>query len=415
MSLTDTALKALKPKDASYIASDDRGLYAEVLPSGSIVWRYRYRLDGKREKLTLGKYPALTLKNARLKRDEAAHQVAMGESPAKRKQQEKVAGAEDATVAEFAERFFKDIQARDRKDVTMPQRYLEKDILPHIGSKPVRDITAEDVRSVIWRKKEQGFDAAAGQVRGLLKRMFDYALACGLIQANPVMALPMRHVYRAAARDRALTPDEIRQFLRAMQTSNIRRQFKIAFQLILMTLVRKSELMLAQWKDVHLDEGEWHIPVENSKTGKPHIVYLSTQAQTLFKELKPLASSSDWVLPGRGTLARPFANNALNQALKVSLQGQEIPVVTIHDLRRTASTLLHEQGWPSDLVEKALNHTIGGVSGAYNRAEYAEQRREMLQAWSDYIDGLAPSGNLVVPTRLGRWWLFLFLGRAVAP
>lgn len=173
MSLTDTALKALKPKDASYIVSDDRGLYVEVLPSGSIVWRYRYRLDGKREKLTLGKYPALTLKNARLKRDEAAHLVALGQSPAQKKQQEKVAGAEDATVADFAERFFKDIQSRDRKDVTMPRRYLEKDILPHIGSKPVRDITAEDVRSAIWRKKEQGFDAAAGQVRGLLKRMFD--------------------------------------------------------------------------------------------------------------------------------------------------------------------------------------------------------------------------------------------------
>lgn len=396
MALTDTALKALKPRDKTYTVTDDRGLYVEVFPTGGVVWRYRYRLNGKYEKLTLGKYPALTLKNARLKRDEAAHQVAMGESPAKKKQQEKVAGAEDATVAEFAERFFKDIQSRDRKNVTMPRRYLEKDILPHIGGKPIRDITAEDVRSVIWRKKEQGFDAAAGQVRGLLKRMLDYALTCGLIQANPVMALPMRHVYRAAARDRALTPDEIRQFLRAMQTSNIRRQFKIAFQLILMTLVRKSELMLAQWKDVHLDEGEWHIPVENSKTGKPHIVYLSTQAQTLFKELKPLASSSIWVLPGRGTLAKPFANNALNQALKVSLQGQEIPAFTIHDLRRTASTLLHEQGWPSDVVEKALNHTIGGVRGVYNRAEYAEQRREMLQAWADYIDGLAPSGNLVI-------------------
>ena len=396
MALTDTVLKALKPRDKTYTVTDDRGLYVEVFPTGGVVWRYRYRLNGKYEKLTLGKYPALTLKNARLKRDEAAHQVAMGESPAKKKQQEKVAGAEDATVAEFAERFFKDIQSRDRKNVTMPRRYLEKDILPHIGSKSIRDITAEDVRSVIWRKKEQGFDAAAGQVRGLLKRMFDYALTCGQIQANPVMALPMRHVYRAAARDRALTPDEIRQFLRAMQTSNIRRQFKIAFQLILMTLVRKSELMLAQWKDVHLDEGEWHIPVENSKTGKPHIVYLSTQAQMLFKELKPLASSSVWVLPGRGTLAKPFASNALNQALKVSLQGQEIPAFTIHDLRRTASTLLHEQGWPSDVVEKALNHTIGGVRGVYNRAEYAEQRREMLQAWSDYIDGLAPSGNLVI-------------------
>ena len=116
-----------------------------------------------------------------------------------------MAGPEDATLTDFADRFFKDIQSRDRKNLTMPRRYLEKDILPHIGSKPVRDITAEDVRSVIWRKKEQGFDAAAGQVRGLLKRMLDYALTCGLIQANPVMALPMRHVYRAVARERAQT------------------------------------------------------------------------------------------------------------------------------------------------------------------------------------------------------------------
>jgi len=401
MSLTDTALKALKPKDKTYTVADDRGLYVEVFPTGGVVWRYRYRLNGKSEKLTLGKYPALTLKNARLKRDEAAQQAAMGESPAKKKQADKVAGPENVTVAEFAERFFKDIQLRDRKDVTIPRRYLGKDILPAIGGKPVKDITTEDVRVIIWRKKEQGFDAAAGQIRGLLKRMFDYALTCGLVQANPILALPMRHVYRGVARDRALTPDEIRLFLRAMQTSNIRRQFKIAFQLILMTLVRKSELMLAQWKDVHLDEGEWHIPVENSKTGKPHIVYLSTQARMLFKELKPLASSSIWVLPGRGTLAKPFANNALNQAQKVSLQGQEIPAFTIHDLRRTASTLLHEQGWPSDVVEKALNHTIGGVRGVYNRAEYAEQRKKMLQAWADYIDGLAPAENLAVGTISG--------------
>lgn len=396
MALTDTALKALKSRNKTYTATDERGLYVEVFPTGGIAWRYRYRLNGKYEKLTLGKYPALTLKNARLKRDEAAHQVALGESPAKKKQQAKAVGPENVTVAEFAERFFKDIQSRDRKDLTMPRRYLGNDILPHIGGMAVKDVTAEDVRAVIWRKKEQGFDAAAGQVRGLLKRMLDYALTCGLIQANPVMALPMRHVYRAVARDRALTPDEIRRFLRAEQMSNICRQFKIALQLILMTLVRKSELMLAQWKDVHLDENEWHISVENSKTGKPHIVYLSSQARMMFKELKLLAGSSVWVLPGRGTLTKPFASNALNQALKTSLQGQEIPAFTIHDLRRTASTLLHEQDWPSDVVEKALNHTIGGVRGVYNRAEYAKQRQEMLQAWSDYINGLAPADNLVV-------------------
>jgi integrase len=302
------------------------------------VWRFRYRLNGQREKLTLGKYPALTLKNARLKRDGAAQVAAMGHSPAQKKQLAKVTGPEDTTVAEFAERFFKDIQARDRKDNTMPRRYLDKDILPHIGSKPIKTITAEDVRHVIWKKKEQGFDAAAGQVRGLLKRLLDYAVTCGLLGHNPVMALPMRHVYRAAARVRALTPEEIQLFLRAVHASNICRQFRIALQLILMTMVRKSELLLAQWKDVDLDGAEWHIPVENSKTGKPHIVYLSAQAVMLFRELKMLASTSMWVLPGRGTLTKPFAHNAINNALKTSLQDQKIPAFTVHDLRRTAST-----------------------------------------------------------------------------
>jgi hypothetical protein len=143
MALTDTALKALKPKQKAYVVSDDRSLYAEVLPTGAIVWRFRYRLNGKREKLTLGKYPALTLKNARLKRDEAAQLVAMGESPAQKKQRDKIAGPEDTTVAQFAERFFKDIQERDRQDNTMPRRYLEKDIVPHIGDKPVKALTAE--------------------------------------------------------------------------------------------------------------------------------------------------------------------------------------------------------------------------------------------------------------------------------
>lgn len=278
----------------------------------------------------------------------------------------------------------------------MPRRYLDKDIVPNIGAKQVREITAEDIRSVVWRKKQQGFDAAAGQVRGLLKRMLDYAVTCGLLNHNPVTALPMRHVYRMASRDRALTREEIQLFLRSAQASNIRRQFKIALHLILMTLVRKSELMLAQWKDVYLDEAEWHIPQENSKTGKPHIVYLSKQAVRLFKELKVLAGNGSLVLPGRGTLTKPFAHNAINSALKVALQDQEIPAFTLHDLRRTASTLLHEKGWASDVVEKALNHTIGGVRGVYNRAEYAEQRKEMLQFWADFIDRLAPADNLVL-------------------
>lgn len=399
MPLTDIALKALKPRDKPYTVADERGLYVEVFPTGGIVWRYRYRLAGKREKLTLGKYPALTLKNARVKRDEAAKAAAMDKSPARQKQMAKRAAAEATTVKEFGERFFREVVANDRQDVTIPRRYFDKAIVPAIGGKAVRDVTTEDVRAIIWKKKDEGFDAAAGNIRGVLKRLFDFAMTAGLVSVNPVLALPMRHVHKAKSRDRALSPDEIRKFLIAAFESNIRRQFKVGLHLILLTMVRKSELLLARWEHVDFEQAEWHIPAEHSKTGKPHIVYLSRQAIALFKELQALAGGSQLVMPGRGSLTRPFAHNAINTALKVALTGQDIPAFTIHDLRRTASTLLHENGWPTDVVEKALNHTIGGVRGVYNRAEYEPQRREMLQFWADYIEQLLASGRVV----LGRF------------
>ena len=399
MALTDTALKALKPKAKPYTLADDRGLYVEVFPTGGVIWRFRYRLNGKQEKLTLGKYPALTLKNARIKRDEAAQAAAMGKSPAQQKQLAKVAAADANTVAEFGERYFREIVAKDRQDTAIPRRYFDKSIVPAIGSRPVRDVTTEDVRAIIWKKKDEGFDAAAGNIRGVLKRLFDYAMTNGLVAVNPVLALPMRHVHKAKSRDRALSPDEIRKFLIAVFESNVRRQFKVALHLILLTMVRKSELQLARWDHVDFDQAEWHIPAENSKTGKPHIVFLSEQAIVLFRELDKLASGSALVMPGRGSLTKPFAQNAINNALKVALAGQDIPAFTIHDLRRTASTLLHENGWPSDVVEKALNHTIGGVRGVYNRAEYEPQRREMLQFWSNYVEQLMGSGKVT----LGRF------------
>jgi integrase len=206
-------------------------------------------------------------------------------------------------------------------------------------------------------------------------------------------------VHKAKSRERALSPDEIRVFLKAAFESNVRRQFKIGLHLILLTMVRKSELLLARWEHVDFEHAEWHIPAEHSKTGKPHIVFLSRQSVALFKELQALAGGSALVLPGRGSLTKPFAHNSINTALKVALRGQDIPAFTVHDLRRTASTLLHENGWASDVVEKALNHTIGGVRGVYNRAEYAPQRTEMLQFWADYIEQLMTTGKVI----LGRF------------
>ena len=169
--------------------------------------------------------------------------------------------------------------------------------------------------------------------------------------------------------------------------ADVRRQFKLALHIILLTLVPKSELLHARWEHLAFETGEWLIPESHSKTGKPHTVYLSRQVLAMFEELKSLAGNSNLVLPGRGSETRPFASNALNKALEGVNFG--MAPFTIHDLRRTGSTLLHEQGFASDVVEKALNHSIGGIRGVYNRAEYADQRKAMLQSWADYVSGLS--------------------------
>ena len=188
-------------------------------------------------------------------------------------------------------------------------------------------------------------------------------------------------------------PERLRIYLQTLYQSNIRRQFKLALHQILLTLVRKSELIFARWEHVDFDTAEWQIPAENSKTRAPHIVYLSRQSVEIFRELQELAGGSPWVIPSRSSLAKPFCTTALNQALQgVSFA---IPPFTIHDMRRTGSTLLHEKGFPSDVIEKALNHTIGGVRGIYNRAQYSDQRRKMLQFWADYVEGLASEKKIL--------------------
>lgn len=397
MALTDMAIRALKPKDKRYYVTDDRGLCLEVFPTGSMAWRYRYRLHGKLEKVALGRYPAMSLKTARGKRDELAAMVAQGGSPAKQKQLRKQALALTTTVQEFGERYFEDVVKRDRKDPSNIRRYLDKEIYPELGERPMREVTAVDVQSLVFRKRDHGHEAAAAEIRNLIKRVFDYAIVRGVAEKNPALALPTRFITRARPRTRALASNEIRAYLQTLYQSNLRRQFKLALHLFLITMVRKSELLLAQWEHVNFDTGEWEIPAENSKTGQPHIVYLSRQAIELFQELKALAGGSELIMPGRGSLTRPFAHNALNHALS----GIHFPMepFTIHDLRRTASTHLHEAGFPSDVVEKALNHTLGGMRGVYNRAKYAEQRRAMLQFWADYVDGLMNERKVI----LGRF------------
>jgi len=394
MELTDAKIKALKPIAGSrYSKADGDGLMLDITPAGVKSWVFRYRLNGKREKVVIGRYPDVTLRTARDERKKLAGQVQAGKSPATERKLQKAGLSADPTIREFGERYYTEQVLKNWKNPLHVRRYLDNEIFPELGEKTLKDVNALDVQTLVYRKRDKGFVSSAIQLRMVIKQIFDYAIETRLVPANPASMVATRYIGKARRRSRVLTPKEIRIYLRTIYQSNIRRQFKLSLHIILLTLSRKSELLFARWEHVSFETGEWLVPEMNAKTAKQHIVYMSTQVADLFRELKTLAGNSEMVLPGRGSIAKPFANNALNKAL-VGLTFDMAPL-TIHDLRRTGATLLTERGYNRDVIEKALSHEATGIRAVYIVAEFAEQRKEMLQWWGGYIDSLMNESKVI--------------------
>lgn len=392
---TPREIDALKPKEKRYSAKDklNNKLFIEVLSSGIKSWCYRYTLNGKQEKLSIGHYPDVSLKDARQIRDEAASLVAKGISPKQDKAKPK-----SILFKDYGERYLKEVIRKDRKDPYNMVLCLNNDIYPMMGHIPLDQISIEDIRRTIWRKKEQGYDAAANQVRGLLKRMFDYAMTLGLVPYNAVQAIPSRHVHKAKPRDRYLSTNEIRTYYTTLLNSRIYRPRKLGLLLSLLTLVRKSELLSAKWEHIDFEQRTWLIPETKADSTTGHsremVVYMSDQVIEIYKELKVIAGNEPFVFVGRkpGT---HISHNAFNTAQKAALALTDLPPFTVHDLRRTASTHLNEQGFNSDAIEACLNHTAKGVRGVYNKAKYEKERIEMMQKWSNYIFSVIYEPNLI--------------------
>ena len=423
MALTDTKLRNLKPSEKAYQEADEGGLFVEVMPGGAKVWRLRYRLAGKQEKVTLGDYPTYSLGEARTWRDDCKALAGRGLSPMALKRGDPVpddaapavkemaqafvrnwcmkaverAKAKEAeakaadTVEAFARRWYAEIAEPANSSPRNIKRILDKDVIPALGAKQIADVTVTDILAITDKIKNRGADQMALQTRNVLKRLFAYAIAREKTTFNPAAAIEAKFIAQAKSRDVALTPEEIGKLLRAIYQSSMKRAHKLALHLLILCMVRKSELIEAKWEEIDLDRAEWSIPGERMKKDKPHLVSLSRQAVAMFEELKGLASGSDWVFPSRGDLNQPIAKSTLN----VAVRALEIEVrdFVIHDFRRTASTHLHEAGFNSDWIEKALAHETKGIRGVYNRAQYADQRREMLQWWADFVDSQIQDGR----------------------
>jgi integrase len=385
VSLTDKRIAALKPQAGRYSVHAGSGFSLEVWPSGAKSWRLRFMQNRRRRRINLGRFPEMNLAAARAERDRLMQAIRAGRSPAEQRRKEKREALRGLTVKEFGERYVCEVVSRARKDAAPIRRYLERDVYPAIGAMPVAAVQAEHVREIVFGIRDAKHGQAALAVRNLLKRVWDYALVCGVTTENPVRATLVKFIAVAKARSRTLSETEIRVFLDRLDTAPIRFELKSALQLILLTLTRKSEMRLARWEHINLERGEWEIPHENSKTGAGQIVYLSRQARNILERLRPNARCAGYVFPALGSNGNtPLGQSTLNRALERIQRG--MAHFTIHDLRRTGATRLSEMGCNADWIEKALNHKLRGVRGIYNRAEYATQRREMLQAWADALD-----------------------------
>ncbi len=391
--LTDTALKNLKPKSAQYKVADRDGMYVTISPVGTVTFRYDYRLNGRRETLTIGRYgpDGLSLARARERCLEARRAVAEGRSPSQEKQRQKRRLAEAKTFGEFTVRWADEARMADSTR-SMRKSILDRDILPVFQNRLLTEITADDLRDLCNKVKGRGAPATAIHVRDIVKQVYGFAILHGEKVANPADDVGPSSIATFVPKDRALSPSEIRVMLSQMEHVASYPTIKLGLRLILLTLVRKGELIHATWDEVDFEKALWSIPKERMKASKAHNIYLSQQALDIMIALRTCAGGSRYLIPSRYDADKCMSNATLNRvtqliAERAKANGLPLEPFTVHDLRRTGSTILNELGFNSDWIEKCLAHEDGRSSrGVYNKAEYAEQRRHMLQEWADMID-----------------------------
>ncbi|MCZ8320079.1 MAG: tyrosine-type recombinase/integrase [Novosphingobium sp.] len=405
--LSDGTLRGLKPQAAPYKVSDRDGLYVVVSPRGTISFRLDYRLNGRRETLTIGRYGSkdgISLLMARERCMEARKAIAQGISPAQEKQREKSRLAEAQTFGEYTRRWLAEHRMADSTKA-MRKTVIDRDILPVFQNRRMAEIGPEDLRALCGKIKARGAPATAVIAREIVKLVFAYAAMHGDKAPNPADEVGPSSIATFVPKDRALSPSEIRLMHRLLETTATLPTIRLALRLVLLTLVRKSELIEATWDEVDFENAVWSIPKSRMKAGKPHNVYLSQQALDIFIALHTCAAGSKFVLPSRYEADRCMSKATLNRVTQViaeKAKESNLPLepFTVHDLRRTGSTILNELGFNGDWIEKCLAHEDGRSSrGVYNKAEYAEQRRHMLQEWADMIDAWV-AGESHTPTLL---------------
>lgn len=404
MPLTAAEIRALQPKDTVYRKTDAKGLYVEVAPSGSKLWRMKYRFQGSEKRLSFGAWPDVSLAEARAQRDEARKKIREGIDPGHEKKMAKIAAQISAgnSFQSVAEDFIDVKLAKSGKaEATVKKaRWYLSLLAPAIGGRPIAEIEAAELLAVLKTLENKGHRETANRARSFASRVFRYGVATTRCKHDPA-ALLISALARPIVQHRAaiLDPKTLGEFLRAIDAYQGGPVVKLAMQIAPHVYLRPGELRFARWGEIDFDNAIWSVPAERTKMRRPHSVPLSSQVIGFLRELEQHSGGFELLFPGQRSHLRPISENTLNQTYR--RLGFDSDTVTAHGLRATASTLLNESGeWHPDAIERALAHgDSNAVRGAYARGQFWDERIAMAQWWSNYLDKVKMGGKVVPLTR----------------
>jgi len=398
MPLTDTKIRNSKPGEKPYKVSDSGGLYVLIKCNGAKLWRLKYRIAGKENHFAIGQYPAVTLADARKARDDARKLAKQGIHPAHNRAALRVAQVSEnkntfeAIALEWIEQNKKNWSAYYLRQV---ERALKADAYPYIGTLPMRSITAAHILEIIKRAEKRGAATVAILLRQWCSSIFRYAVSTLRADVDPAAALKGAVKRPKVQHSKPLASGEIPDFLNALNKYGGYRTTHIAMRLLMLTFVRTVELRGAEWDEIDFDGAQWRIPAERMKMDESHIVPLSAQAVELLRELHTLTGGQQFLFPNYRSPKACMTATTLNRALeRMGYAGK----FSGHGFRATASTMLNEMNYRSDLIERQLAHAERNkVRASYNQAEYLAERTLMMQAWANLIDEMAKEKSKVTP------------------
>lgn len=402
--LTTAKIRAAKPGDKQYKLPRERGLYVLIYPNGIKGWRHSLTVNGRETTLSYGNFPDVSLKLARDKRDETRRQVAQGVDPVAQKRAEKYARTNtfEAIAREWLDAGCppnKNNQPVDSITVNQLTRRLEIHVFPRHGRSPINDITVPDLHQTLRGIVSKGNIETAHRVRSVCGRVFRYAVVTGRAERDQAADLKDALPSVATKSFAAITdPAEIGELLRAIDGYQGQPTVMAALKLAPFVFVRPSELRGAEWGEIDLNQSEWTIPAVRMKTSREHWVPLSNQGVAILEDLRQHTGNGRLLFPGIRSSERPISENTLNGALRRLDYTSE--QMTSHGFRSMASTRLNEMGFDPDVIEAQLAHVDKNrVRAIYNRAEYLQKRRDMMQAWADYLDGLRTGAKVTAIQR----------------